>query len=65
MAGKTHWDCPKPALSETFALAEGDVDCRLESEVAAWLTILPVPVADSSESCQGLLAPDSSEGIEG
>ena len=25
MTDKTHWDCAKPALSEVFALAEGDV----------------------------------------
>ena len=61
MSDKTHWDCAKPALSEMFALAES-VDCRVEIDVAAWLTILPVPVAVSSESC--LLTPDSSEGIE-
>ena len=60
---KTHWDCAKllAALSEMFALADGDggVDGRVERDVAAWLTIM----ADSSESC--LLSPlaDSSEGI--
>ena len=57
MADKTNWDCDKPALSETFASAEGGggVDSRVERDVAAWLTILV-------DSC--LLKPDSSEDIE-
>ena len=50
MTDKTHWDCAKPALSEVFALAEGDVGDRVEGDVAA------------SESC--LLTPDSPAGIE-
>ena len=62
MTDKTHWDCDKPALSETFVLADGDGgvawDCRVERDVACWLTTL----VNSSESC--LLTPDSSEGIE-
>ena len=62
MADKTHRDCAKLSLSETFALAEGDggVDCRVERDVtvAAWLSIL----ADPLESC--ILTPDSSEAIE-
>ena len=66
MSDKTYWDCAKPALSETFALAEGDGsvawDGRVERDVAGWFTILSMPVAESSESC--LLAPDSSVGIE-
>ena len=62
-ADKTHWDCDsdKPALSETFALAEGGasggVVGRVERDVAAWLTILV-------DSCLLTPSPDSSEGIE-
>ena len=67
MSDKTHRDRDKTALSETFALAEGDgsaqgsVDGGAERDVAAWHT-----VADSSdsESCL-VLTPDSSEGIRG
>ena len=66
MSDKTHRDCDKAALSETFALSEGDgsVDGRVERDVPAWLTILPVANSSDSESCL-VLTPDSSEGIRG
>lgn len=53
MADKTHWDCDKPAFSESFALAEGGVNAT----GAAWLAIL----VDSDSS---LFTLDSSECIE-
>ena len=58
---KTHWDCGKPALSEseTFALTEGGIGVvgRVERDVPAWLTILV-------DSCLLTPSPDSSEGIK-
>ena len=60
MVDKTHWDCDKLILSNSFALAEGGggVNGRVERDgttgaVVVWLTILV-------DSCLLTPTPDSS-----
>ena len=63
MTDKTHWDCDKPALSESFALGERGGG-RVERDGAdagpadAWLRLTILLV----DSCS--LTPNSSEDIE-